>query len=58
MSIGNPKKFKNFDLIEKNLKLKEKLETEADSSRLYKNKNSRIKKELAFTKKKNKSKLT
>lgn len=58
MSIGNPKKFKNFDSLEKDLNMNESLEKEADSTRLYKNKGSRIKKELTFTTKKNKSKLT
>jgi len=58
MSLGNPKKFKNFDALEKELNVKEKLATASDTSRLYKDKNSRIKKELSFTTKKNRSKLT
>jgi len=58
MSIGNPKKFKSFDDLAKELNATESLKNEADSTRLYKSKDSRIKKELAFNAKKNKSKLT
>lgn len=57
MSVGNPNKFKKFDNLEKDLNVDKSLEKEADNARLYKNKGSRIKKELAFTAKNNKSKL-
>ena len=58
MSIGNPRKFNNFTDLEKELNSSASLKKEGDNVRLYKNKDARIKKELAFTTKVNKSKLT
>ncbi|MEL6917374.1 MAG: hypothetical protein AAFO99_06555 [Bacteroidota bacterium] len=57
MSIGNPKKFKIVEKLRES-KLKNELsETPLDDiSRVHKDKNHRVKKELSFTKN-NKSKL-
>ncbi len=58
MSIGNPNKFKKFNVLEKDLNTDKSLEKDADNVRLYKHKDSRIKKELHFVGKKNRPKLT
>ena len=58
MSVGDPKKLKILEALEKDLKIAERIEKEADNARLYKTKDSRIKKELSFATKKNRSKLT
>lgn len=58
MSIGKPKKFLKLNHLEEDLKEEGALEKEADVSRVYKHKNSRIKRELKFLTKKNGSQLT
>ena len=58
MSVGNPKSFLKIDNFEAELKGEDALEKEADVSRVYKHKNSRIKKELKILTKKNGSQLT
>ncbi|WP_155600053.1 hypothetical protein [Zobellia amurskyensis] len=58
MSIGVPKKFKVLKEIKEDVEAIVKNEEKDDVARLYKNKASRISKELSFKTKNNKSKLT
>ncbi len=58
MSTGNPSKFKSFENVVEKLNTNEQLDKDVDNARLYKSKDSRIKKELSFSTKKSKSKLT
>ncbi len=58
MSIGNPKKFRFSAGLEKTKKQAESPEAKInDIARVHKDKNYKVKKELSFTTKKNKSKL-
>ena len=58
MSVGKTKKFTSFDELEKELNSNTALQKETESTRLYKSKDARIKKDLSFKTKANKSKLT
>ncbi len=52
MSVGNPKKF----ILDKNI-AKEKEKINSDITRVHKDKQYKVKKELTFSTKRNKSKL-
>ncbi|CAM3453644.1 hypothetical protein ZORO111903_02085 [Zobellia roscoffensis] len=58
MSAGTPKKFDVLERIKEDVETTVKKNGKDDVARLYKNKASRIAKELSFKTKNNKSKLT
>ncbi|CAM4128005.1 hypothetical protein [Zobellia nedashkovskayae] len=58
MSTGNPNKFKILEDIKEEVEAVTNSQEKEDVARLYKSKGSRVSKELSFTTKNNKSKLT
>ncbi|MBU2948599.1 hypothetical protein [Zobellia uliginosa] len=58
MSAGIPKNFKGLEKIKNGVETAVNNEVKDDVARLYKNKSSRITKELSFKTKNDKSKLT